>query len=467
MNKIISLMATMILFVLPLTAQDNEMKYRRSSLDVVFVTNFNQWSHAHPAPEYLLKSYVLPDKYNEHSVGARIVDLSRYPVTDNEVSALFPKYKSYLQSHEFWLSRGSHDTDGELKIDDCRIGARIDKYLKESNIPAQLMQKWFNQTPVKRDGSYFNMDLILERGAYNASTLDVIRSNESVRGESILQDAGMELIPNTYILFVALEIRTSKEVLGRASEGGMLGGDLYKMINETSEGYYVAARTYLYQLNWTEQDSETLFTQYWDTDDPNNVWLSIIKPTVTFLGKQQSLSEVVETDDAALTGMLRNKIEGRNSSRSRYGGYTTQRSYNTRVTKKFNKVDLLIRATNRAIDQAIVLLQKEYEDFKVKTPIAEVEGKYATAFIGLKEGVTSGAKFDILEQYYNEKNNTFKYRKAGTLKVTKDKIWDNRFNIEGLPDDSDSSSKKEDVDRTYFTGDVSKATPGMLIRQIK
>ena len=218
MNKIISLIATMILFVLPLTAQDNEMKYRRSSLDVVFVTNFNQWSHAHPAPEYLLKSYVLPDKYNEHSVGARIVDLSRYPVTDNEVSALFPKYKSYLQSHEFYLSRGSHDTYGELRIDDCRIGARIDKYLKESNIPAQLMQKWFNQTPVKRDGSYFNMDLILERGAYNASTLDVIRSNESVRGESILQDAGMELIPNTFILFVPLEIRTSKEVLGRASE---------------------------------------------------------------------------------------------------------------------------------------------------------------------------------------------------------------------------------------------------------
>ena len=459
-------MTTMILFVLPLTAQDNEMKYRRSSLDVVFVTNYNQWSHAHPAPEYLLKSYVLPDKYNEHSVGARIVDLSRYPVTDNEVSALFPKYKAYLKSHDFWLSRGSHDTDGELKIDDCRIGARINKYLKESNIPVQLMQKWFNQAHVKKDGSYFNMDLILERGAYNASTLDVIRSNESVRGESILQDAGMELIPNTFILFVALEIRTSKEVLGRASEGGMLG-DLYKMINVTSEGYYVIARTYLYQLNWTEQDSETLFTRYWDTDDPNNVWLTKIKPTVTFLGKQQSLSEVVETDDAAFTNMLRNKIEGGNSSQRRYGRYSTYVRYDTRVTKKFNKEDLLVRATNRAIDQAIVLLQKEYEDFKVKTPIAEVAGKYATAFIGLKEGVTSGAKFDILEQYYNEEKNTFKYKKVGTLKVAKDKIWDNRFNIEGLPDDSDSSSKKEDVDRTYFTGDVSKATPGMLIRQIK
>ena len=98
------------------------------------------------------------------------------------------------------------------------------------NIPGMLVSKWFNGSTTKKDGSFYNMDLILERGAYNATRLELIRSKESIRGMSILNDAGMELIPYTFILFISLEIRTSHDVLGRASQGAL--GDLYKLLDE-------------------------------------------------------------------------------------------------------------------------------------------------------------------------------------------------------------------------------------------
>ena len=139
--------------------------------------------------------------------------------------------------------------------------------------------------------------------------------------------------------------------------------------------------------------------------------------------------------------------------------------------KQFDLNNLLIRATNRAIDQAVASLQKQYEDFKVKAPLIDAEKDCVSAFVGLKEGITDKTKFEVLDQIYNETDGTFRYKRIGTINIEKGKIWDNRFNIEGLPEDQNDKKLlqglQKGIDRTYFTGGSTKLAPGMLIRQIK
>lgn len=459
MKKIFNLIFILVLITAPVWGQDQEYKYRRSSLDVVFVTNFNDWSRANPAPRYLLENYVLPDKYNDHSVGDRIVDLNKYMVSDDAVAAMYPKFKSTLAKHELFTSQGMPDTAGELKTDEYRIKAAIMNYMDNCNIPGMLVSKWFNGSTTKKDGSFYNMDLILERGAYNATRLELIRSKESIRGMSILNDAGMELIPYTFILFISLEIRTSHDVLGRASQGAL--GDLYKLLDETSSGYYVSANTYLFQLNWTNDNNEKFLTQYWDIDDSTKLLKDKSIASVKFLGSANGLSEVVETDTNAATAIMMQKTGSNNQ-------YMNNRPIEV---KQFDLNNLLIRATNRAIDQAVASLQKQYEDFKVKAPLIDAEKDCVSAFVGLKEGITDKTKFEVLDQIYNETDGTFRYKRIGTINIEKGKIWDNRFNIEGLPEDQNDKKLlqglQKGIDRTYFTGSSTKLAPGMLIRQIK
>lgn len=441
MRKLIIIGIVFLSFSSCLLGQDVDYKYRRSSLDVVFTTNFNYNSGINDVLLDVMKNYSLPDKYNDHSVGTRIVDMSYYAVSDAEVAELFPKLKLQLFMQQLSLQNGTRDPFRDMRIEEERLAARIFNYMEKNNIPDQLVSKWFNLGTRKIDGSYFNLDLIQERGAYNASELERLRSVESVRGNSILNDAGMELIPNTFILFVALEMTTSQEELARAqNSASTLGLNLlsnaYEEINRTNEGYYVVARTFLYQLNWTEQDSERFFSEFWETDTPQQLFSQKGLFSVNYLGCERSLSQVVE----------------------RKGAYSREK--------------LIERAANRAIDQAIVQLQKKYEVFKVKAPIIDVEKEYVSAFIGLKEGVEQNSKFEVLEKKYNDKNNTFRYSKVGTLKVAKGKICDNRYNVNGMPkvlDDEEEIVKGVDynLDRTFFIGNTSNLASGMLIRQIK
>ena len=107
------------------------------------------------------------------------------------------------------------------------------------------------------------------------------------------------------------------------------------------------------------------------------------------------------------------------------------------------------------------------EDFKIKVPLIEVNGKEATAYIGLKEGLEKNTKFEVLERVYNEKTNTFRYKKIGKLKIDKSRVWENRDMIEGICRSEPSVKPNPNVDRTFLLGANSNMAPGMLIRQIK
>lgn len=499
-----------IAFSVVLNAQTDQMKYRRNSLYVAFIDDLSTTNSSEAQiVRKAMNNYQMSDKYNDHSVKDKLINLRQISVTKEEIEHYFPKKKW----SKFMDAITGEDVKSEYEIEqekEMENVVKLYKYIKTQHIPGLLVAKWFNLSDVKKDGSFFNMNMILERGAYNATELEKLRSDEALRGRSIVEDAGLELIPNTFVVFSRLEYITAQEMLFRTGQAirentatiagvfeneankmtqqknyktkaykdangnirtkqvevdgtktttyaaskmisGIVtkkGNSLAKSVEESAkkaEGYYVTAKTYLFKLKWDENSVDEFFSKYYESENPKSIIYDDFYE-LEYLGLQTSYSNVTPRD-----------------------AFDPQGSRN---------ISLIERATIRAIDQSLVLLQKEHEEFRVKSPIIDVGQNYVTAFIGAKEGINSNAKFEVLEQRYNEKNNTYRYVRVGTIKVDKKKIWDNRFDLPGLPEEADDPyktslfGKKENsgaeiIDRTYFTGKVSNFAPGMLIRQIK
>ena len=82
------------------------------------------------------------------------------------------------------------------------------------------------------------------------------------------------------------------------------------------------------------------------------------------------------------------------------------------------------KACQRAIDENVVDLQRNYEEFRTKSPLLTVEP--LTAYVGMKEGVTKKSKFEVLEVVEME-NGTHKYNRVGVIEPIDNLIWDNRY----------------------------------------
>lgn len=113
----------------------------------------------------------------------------------------------------------------------------------------------------------------------------------------------------------------------------------------------------------------------------------------------------------------------------------------------------------RAIDKSISNLQKNFDEFKVFTPLISVDP--LRAYIGLKEGVDEDSRYEVLEKSVDDMGR-IKYKRVGEVKPEKDKIWDNRFMAEFDNEDG------YDLQYTTFKKISGKNFyPGMLIREIK
>ena len=121
-------------------------------------------------------------------------------------------------------------------------------------------------------------------------------------------------------------------------------------------------------------------------------------------------------------------------------------------------VVMVRKACQRAIDENVVDLQRNYEEFRTKSPLVTVEP--ITAYIGMKEGVTAKSRFEVLEVIEME-DGSHKYERVGVIEPIASLIWDNRFMAveEGAP----NSSLGFTTFRKISGKDFSK---GMLIREM-
>lgn len=402
--------------------------YRRSSLHTMVME-----SEKFPYKDTVLKAYYnapFPDKYNDHTIEGKSFNPLNYrsSVAPNDTTA---------------------DSVAFAKINDYK--PIIDNYLSREKVAAKLVAKWFNR---KEDGT-FDMNLIGERGSYDASDMATKIAANSARGLASLADAGEELISNTFVVvsklkFVSNEVTATAVRITAYIAADQIPNDNLRLAakiaadvvyNKTHEGYTVWTTSYLYKLAWNDSIAAVFYNDLWmdknhiDSTRAAKFYNSDIFG-MEFVGSQKSSSLVAFAGDR-------------------------------------NPAQVIEVATIRTIDNVYAKLQKEYDIFKTKTPL--YTGDPITAKIGMKEGLEGGDRYEVLEQVQDADGKT-KYVRKGVVKVDGKQIWDNRYADGGQapapadqaaqPQDAQASTAAPTLDRTFFKGGK-EFYAGMLIRQIK
>ncbi len=394
-------------------------KYRRSSLHTMIIEDKSL-----PKSDLIVNTFTeapFPDKYNNHTVAAKSFNLDDYYVAPV-------------------VAEGEKASKKEEKD----LSATIDKYLKDNKVANQIVAKWFNRTP---EGA-FDMKLIQERGAYDASAQDAAKAASTERGLDMLKDAGIELLGSTFVVvnyskFVSNEVAakaTYDVAVAAANEKPGALADAAKKIAEkvyekARQGYTVWTTSYLYQLNWSDSVEAYFWNDYWM--DASNI--------------DPAKKEAFDNTDFFSFKLL---------------GYQKSSTLISGLGKNAQSEDMIIKnATLKSINSGYNKLQRKFEPFRTKTPLVSVDPLGAK--IGMKEELEGGDKYEVLMPQYDA-DGRLKYKRKAVIKVDKSKIWDNRFNAGEAPLDENGEPMKpeNDLEFTHFKGKKGGLFPGMLIRQI-
>ena len=385
-----------------LCAQAQEqLSYRRNSLSTMLVY--------HPEDEFggeifkAFDSLPIPDKYDDHTIeGARVID-------NSSVWGVQRKDSGYYKA-----TYGHQLTAAELNAN----ARYTENLLNEAGMAKKMIAKWFGFHGNTVSDATFNTELIQQRGQYNANDIDVEVALQTTRGLISLSDAGEELLNNTFILVNDITYVTAEQeaaaakvamgVIGGlfdAFTGGHAGRDVANLTGKIADsftGFKVKTHSYLYQLEWNDSIA-AIFYQFHYTATP---------------------------DSAKVQAFL----DDHTTFRVKYVAHEYEFDKKSVLKGQYSRTELVRTICARSMDKNIVALGKQYEDFKVKTPVYQVldngRGKiegYA-AKIGMKEGVVETSKFQVVQRIQDPETGKTTYKYVATVKPKKGEIWDNRYN---------------------------------------
>ena len=385
-------------------AQETDANYRRSSIYSVLVNHTDQ-QFASEIKEAFLQIPV-PDKFNDHNLSVKVLNLDKK------------------------LSGASSEKENPI----------ITEFLDNNKVASRLVGRWFNR-------DFFtgqcNMELVKERGLYNATEFDKQLASRSARGMAMLQDAGEDLIGNTFVLVNDIRYvdknraaKTASSILKALGSiaAAYTGNNIDDLTNnigdmvETIKGFKVKINTFLYKLEWSDDIATQFYQdQYGAVPDPTK-----------------------KANFDAARGNYKLKYVGKVESS---GGTTSFLGIN-----EDQPVVMVRKACQRAIDENVVDLQRNYEEFRTKSPLVSVEP--ITAYVGMKEGVTEKSKFEVLEVVELE-NGKHKYNHVGVIQPIENLIWDNRFMA------AEEGAREATLGFTTFRKVSGKDfSKGMLIREM-
>ena len=386
------------------SAQEQNIDYRRSSIYSILINHTDQQFASEIKQAYL--QIPVPDKFNNHNLSVRVLNLDKK------------------------LTGAKSDKENE----------DISAFLQKNKIASRLVARWFNRDFYT---GACDMELVKERGLYNASEFDKQLALRSARGLAMLQDAGEELIGNTFVL--VNDIRYIDKNKGAKTAGTVLkilgsavaaytGTDIDDLTDnvgdmiETIKGFSVSINTFLYKLEWSEEQANLFYQEQYGDGIDKTKWSNFENARdnykLKYVGKVESS-----------------------------GGTTSFLGINEE-----EPILMVRKACQSAIDENVVDLQRNYEEFKTKTPLVSAEP--LTAYIGMKEGVSSSSKFEVLETIEME-DGTRKYKKVGVIEPIDNLIWDNRYMA------SEEGAIGANLGYTTFrTVSGKNFSKGMLIREL-
>ncbi len=397
---------------------DSVFLYRRGSI-CSFMIGHRDLQYAEEI-EKAFNEMPVPDKYNDHNLGKKVFYTSEKKL----------KMKGLDQHSGFKVNESS---DKEQMND-------YDIFLQKQFIASRLIAKWFNR---KKNTGTCDVTMIHERGLYNASEAEKRLAAVTIRKSAMLMDAGEELIGSTFVLIN--DIRYIDRSKGSSAIGGVVSAvtkvsaaingvdmtdtpDLGTLI-ATYKGFNVKIKTYLYQLVWDEPIAnyfyDDIYTEKPDETKKENFENNRGKFSLVYLGMQESSGK-----DISFAGINESEPQ-------------------TMVRK----------ACQRALDENIASLQKNFDVFRIKTPLVDTQPLKCE--IGKKDGVSESSRYEVLEAVQDSEGR-INYERVGVIRPVKGSIWDNRYMAkeEGAENANLGATTFEKVSGRDFE-------QGMLVREIK
>lgn len=382
------------------TYKNVETQYYRNSIYSILLNHREQKFANEIRSQFI--GIPMPDQYYDHNLNVRVIDLNKKANYEDSINA----------------------------------------FITNNHIASRMVGKWFNRDIFTGE---CNVDTLIARSIYNSGEIDRELASRSARGTAMLSDMGDELIGHSFLL--VNEIRyvdkgnVSKgfgfglKMLGTVAGAALgsnalsdLGNTVGDMI-ESIKGFKVKIVTHLYQLQWDDDIAGVFYTNHYASEP------------------DESKRDAFERDRSKFTLKYIGTVESSGATTSFMG------------INEDEPLMMVRKACARAIDENVADLQKKYDQFKVKSPVVEVENGYIYSPIGLKEGLNAESRYEVLEA--QEKDGRTEYKKIAEVRPVKTQIWDNRYMA------SEEQAYGADFGATAFTkisgGEI---LPGHLLRQI-
>lgn len=341
-------------------------------LTVVILTAVQTWGGAQ---EGMTK---IPSTYDRSSLTLFYL---KFPENHaDELADVFPKIK--------FTDKFNNNNLSELIIEapfnraNVKPQNALKSYLEEKGVGKQIVGLWYN----RQDDGMMSMDLIFERGRFNATDAAYLKAQATKRGEAMLKDYGNRLIAKSYILVIDFKsVQTMKEAKVKQLRG-----------------WKAAAEGYLFKVEYNEQTQNALYDCWIYPDDTPEVKAEKLKK---FQALNIPISYVTKTSV--------NITSSQPAPDTQLGKLVKQKSMD----------QLLVELVQKAYDETLYFLEKNFEDFMVKTTIYKV--RPIRAKIGKKEGLKCDHRYFAYEYVWDEKTNSVKPKYRGVVRATS-KIVDNR-----------------------------------------
>lgn len=379
------------------------------------------------------------ERYNDFSLSTRSLDFTKLPeVTQEEMDAIGKESKTEKAVNDYLREKGITYARSEYEY-----VAKLMKYFDQNNVANKLVAKWYNKPGTPEGKVDWDMDryTIFQLGKKGLS--EEVRSdakNEQI--QHVIDQIENKLLSDTYICVVRYGYMDAQEIVAitsaaleiAAGNNPLLQLGAKKARTEMEKrvkGYFVGVRSYLFQLDW---DNDVRMHLYKYVDNPK--------------------------------GFMTDK-----TFKLKYVGSSFKRAPAGLSLKMTTTLDEIItRAALRGTDASFAALQRDYEDFRPMTSLHVIDGQLA-AYIGMKESIKSGDKFEVLEKTQSETDpNLIDWKSIGTIKVGKT-VWDNREGagnaLDGESTDKDDESPASATPYTVFTGKPGKMGEGNLIKLAK
>lgn len=380
--------------------------------------------------------------YNDFNLGSHHIDWSTVPTaTKAEMDAIEKESAKDALLKTTLASMG-------VKVDpiaEREYAARLLNYFNANKFGNQLVAKWHvPQGADYKNVAAFDMGTIYEYGKVGLSE-EARKVAQETGNNDMFYNLHTKLLSTTYVCVNNYRMMNAKEksataiamakvtlefLPGIAKMAGNIAVKAAETAAAKTKGYFVRTNAYLFKLNWDSEKTLEMYNKYW-----NNV------------------------ADFNANANYQLKYVGRSS---KYAG--------AGLTMKSANLDKLIaRGALRATDAAFAALQRDYDEFRPMSSLHVEDGKLV-AYIGTKEGVKAGDKFDVFMCQKND--NEIEWKKVGTIKVAKNSVWDNQEGanetLEGEAEDGEKKEGNAELKYTVFDGKPGKKVgEGCLIRLAK